>query len=186
MKTNTPLKSACKQYEEDLVLHYYGENSDSERRNLESHLADCDSCRLFLDDLRRLLPSMTQTEEMPQNFWDSYYRETLSKLTRHDEKKYWWRSLLAPMQNWMVPALGSVAAAALVIGVMFGNDNLKTFVEPRVENIPQEILADKNQLEFFKSMELIESLSKLEAQEEPKTQVITPDLRRVSLPGRVA
>jgi hypothetical protein len=90
------------------------------------------------------------------------------------------------MQTWMVPALGSVAAAVLVIGLMFGNDNLKLFVEPQVEKIPQEILADKSQLEFFESMEILEALSKLEAQDEPKTDVINSDSRRAAVPGQVA
>ncbi|MGH7853716.1 MAG: anti-sigma factor family protein [Candidatus Binatia bacterium] len=185
MKINAPLKSACKQYEEDLVLHYYGENSEGERLNVERHLADCDSCRLFIEDLRKLLPRITQTEEMPQSFWDNYYRETVSKLTSYEEKKYWWRSFFAPMQNWMVPALGSLATAVLVVGLMFGNDNLKLFVEPQVERIPQEILADKNQLEFFESMEILEALSKLEAQDEPKTDVIKHDASRAGVLDQV-
>jgi hypothetical protein len=186
MKTSTSLKSACKQYEEDLVLHYYGENTEGERRNIELHLADCDPCRLFLEDLRKLLPRITQTEEMPQSFWDNYYRETVSKLTSYEEKKYGWRSFFAPMQTWMVPAFGSLAAAVLVIGLMFGNDKPKLFVEPPAERIPQEILADKNQLEFFESMEILEALSKLEAQDEPKTDVINGDASRAAVPGQVA
>ena len=180
MKTGTPLKSACKQYEEDLVLHYYGENSEGERSKVELHLAGCDPCRLFLEDLRKLLPQITQAEELPQSFWDNYYRETVSKLASYEEKKYWWRSLFTPMRTWMVPAFGSVVAAVLVIGLMFGNDNLKLFVEPQVEKIPQEILADRNQLEFFESMEILEALSKLEAQDEPKTDVINNDARRAA------
>ena len=186
MKTSAPLKSACKQYEEDLVLHYYGENSEGERHSVERHLADCDPCRLFLEDLRKLLPQITQAEEMPQSFWDNYYRETVSKLTSYDEKKYWWRSFFAPMRTWMVPAFGSLAAAVLVVGLMFGNDKLNLSVETRVERIPQEILADKSQLEFFESMEILEALSKLEAQDEPKTDVINHDAGRAAMPGQVA
>ena len=186
MKTSTPLKSACKQYEEDLVLHYYGENGEGERRNIERHLADCDPCRLFIEDLRRLLPRIMQVEEMPQSFWDNYYRETVAKLTSQDEKKYWWRSLFLPARTWMVPAFGSLAAAVLVVGLMFGNDNLKLLVEPQVEKIPQEILADKNQLEFFESMEILEALSKLEAQDEPKTDLINNDGGRAAALGQVA
>jgi len=186
MKSSTPLKSACKQYEEDLVLHYYGENSEGERRNIELHLADCDPCRLFIEDLRKLLPRITQAEEMPQSFWDNYYRETVSKLTSYEEKKYWWRSFFTPTRTWLVPAFGSLAVAVLVVGLMFGNDKLNLSVEPQVERIPQEILADKNQLEFFESMEILEALSKLEAQDEPKTDVIKHEASRASVLGQVA
>ena len=184
MKTGTSLKSACKQYEEDLVLYYYGENSEHERCHIERHLGACDPCRLFLEDLHKLLPQITQAEEMPQSFWDNYYRETVSKLTRYEEKKHWWRGFFAPMQTWMVPAVGSLAAAVLVIGLMFGNNRPKS-VEPPLERIPQEILADRNQLEFFESMEILEALSKLEAQDEPKTDVIDGAGRRPAAPGQV-
>jgi hypothetical protein len=68
----------------------------------------------------------------------------------------------------------------LVVGLMFGKDNIKLFVEPRAEKIPQEIMADKNQLEFFESMEIIEALGKLEAQDEPKTETTPIDSTRAS------
>jgi predicted anti-sigma-YlaC factor YlaD len=123
-----PLASACKEYEEDLVLHYYGDNSEDERRKVEHHVTRCHACRHFLEDLQRLLPQMTHTETMPQSFWDNYYRETVSKLASHDERKNWWRSLLAPMHTWMVPAFGTLAVGVLVIGLMFGKSNLVSLV----------------------------------------------------------
>jgi putative zinc finger protein len=186
MNTNAPLASACKEYEEDLVLHYYGDNSEDERRKVERHLTGCHACRHFLDDLQRLLPQMTRTEAMPQSFWDNYYRETVSKLANQDERRNWWRSLLAPMQTWMVPACGTLAVAVLVIGLMFGKSNLVSLVEPQPEKIPQEILADRNQLEFFESLDILEALNKLEAQDEPKTDVINSDANRAGLRGQFA
>lgn len=178
MKTGAPLASACKEYEEDLVLHYYGENSEDEKRKINSHLAHCHSCREFIDDLQRLLPQIAQTEELPQSFWDHYYRETVAKLAIQDERKNWWRSFLAPVQNWMVPAFGTLAVGVLVVGLMFGKSNLISLVEPRPEKIPQEILADKDQLEFFESLDMLEALSRLEAQDEPKTDAPNHDATR--------
>ena len=186
MKTDTPLARACKEYEEDLVLHYYGDNDEEERRKVELHLAGCVSCRHFIDDLKRMLPQIARAETMPQSFWDSYYRETVSKLKTHDEQKNWWRAIFAPRQTWMVPAFGTVAVVLLVVGLMFGKSNLISLVEPHTEKIPQEILADKNQLEFFHSLDIIEALSKLEAQDEPKTDVIHSDVDRASLRGQIA
>jgi hypothetical protein len=169
MKVSTPLEGACKQYEEDLVLHYYGDIAEGEQVRIERHLAECDPCRRFLADLRSLLPQITRSEELPRSFWDSYYRETLAKLAAHDEKKFWWRSWFVPVRGWMMPAFGTLTAAVLVIGLMFGKDNLKLFVDPKMEKIPQEIMADQNQLEFFKSMDMLEALDNLEAQDEPKS-----------------
>ena len=185
MKARAPLASACKQYEEDLVLHYYGETSHDERSKIENHLADCMSCKSFLDDLRRLLPQITQTEKMPQSFWDNYYRQTVAKLADYDERKFSWRAFFASMRMWMVPAFGTVAAAVLVVGLMFGKDNIKLFVKPTAERIPQEIIADKNQLEFFESMEIIEALGKLEAQDEPKTDVTPSASTSASLRAQI-
>jgi len=39
MKTPMPLQSACKEFEEDLVLYYYGETSEEERRRVGQHLS---------------------------------------------------------------------------------------------------------------------------------------------------
>ena len=137
MTMDRPLEGACRKYEEDLVLYYYDEIADQERSNVDRHLASCDGCKRFLDDLRSLLPQMTRTEELPQSFWDNYYRQTLAKISHHEEKKQRWRSWLAPVQSWVMPAFGTVAVAVLVVGLMFGNDNLRLFVEPAAEKLPQ-------------------------------------------------
>ena len=98
-KSNSPLESACKKYEEDLVLYYYGEQSDSERRRIDQHLAGCHACRRFVDDLRGLLPHIAQPQELPQSFWDNYYRETIAKLEQQEERRKWWRTLFAPIDR---------------------------------------------------------------------------------------
>ncbi len=48
MTSNVPFDSACKSFEEDLVLYYYGEISDTERRPIEQHLSSCQSCQQIL------------------------------------------------------------------------------------------------------------------------------------------
>ena len=186
MSMDRPLEGACQKYEEDLVLYYYGEIADTERASVDRHLASCKACKRFLDDLGRLLPQMTRIEELPAAFWDNYYRQTLAKLARYEQKKQRWRSWLSPVHSWMMPAFGTVAVAVLVVGLIFGKDNLRLFVEPGVEKLPQEIIADRNQLEFFKSMDMLEALGKLEAQEETKSDGPRTDIERVAGPGQVA
>jgi predicted anti-sigma-YlaC factor YlaD len=159
------LKNACKEYEEDLVLYYYGENNDAERRRVGQHLAACERCRLFVEDLHRLLPQMAKAEEMPQSFWDNYCRETMAKLAEQEERRNRWRSWLAPARTWMVPAFGTVAGMVLVVGLLFGQGNLGYFLDRASRSIPEEIIADRNQLEFFKTMDMLESLEKLEYQD---------------------
>jgi predicted anti-sigma-YlaC factor YlaD len=170
MTSNVPFDSACKSFEEDLVLYYYGETSYAERRPIEQHLSGCQSCRRFVDDLRRLLPQMARSEEFPQSFWDAYYHETVAKLAQQRERKYWWRNLWAPMKVWMLPAFGTMAIAVLAIGLVLGKSNLPSFTDTSPKNFPQESLSDAKQLEFFESMDMLESLSKLEEQDDQKAE----------------
>ena len=67
-RTDT-LRTACKDFEEDLVLYYYGDDSEAERSRVEGHLQSCASCHAFLDDLRKLLPQMVKPTDLPQSFW---------------------------------------------------------------------------------------------------------------------
>ena len=84
MKQRAPLQSACKSFEEDLVLYYYGETDEVEQRRVQQHLSQCVSCQGFLDDLRRWLPQIAKSEPMAPAFWDDYYRETVTKLARQE------------------------------------------------------------------------------------------------------
>jgi predicted anti-sigma-YlaC factor YlaD len=165
MEKVAPLKSACKNFEEDLVLHYYGENSETDRRRVEQHLLSCLPCRSFLDDLHRLLPQITQHAVLPQAFWDDYYRETVAKLALREERKFRWQDLFAPIRLWMVPAFGTVAIAILAIAIIVGKGGVTTLLDRPTAEIPQEILVDSNQLEFFKSLDMLESLGRLEHQD---------------------
>jgi hypothetical protein len=168
MKRVMPLEGACKSFEEDLVLYYYRESGDEDRGRIERHLSGCSGCLHFVDDLRRLLPAMAKSEELPQSFWDGYYRDTLAKLAERENRKYRWRDLFAPMKVWMFPAFGTAAMAVLAVALLFGNGDFQWTGDRRSDVIPQEIMADANQLEFFKSMDLLESLRKLEEQDEQR------------------
>jgi Putative zinc-finger len=157
------LQIACSDFEEDLVLHYYGDGSEAERNRVEAHLQTCVACRAFLEDLRKLLPQMAKPNDLPQSFWDSYYRETVEKLAALEERKFWWRNLFAPMRAWMLlPAFGTAGVAVLAVALIFGKGHWNFSWKQPGESIPQEILVDTNQLEFFKSMDMLEALSKLE------------------------
>ena len=180
MKNFASLKSACKSLEEDLVLYYYGENSEADGRRVERHLAECVCCRRFVDDLRGLLPQMAKSQELPQAFWDSYFRETVAKLREQEERKFRWREVFTPMKSWLVPAIGTAAVTILAIGLVLGKGTLPSFIGKASESLPQEVIADANQLEFFTSLDMLESLSRLEEQEGGK---IEPPSDRSSLSG---
>ena len=168
------MPNACKEFEEDIVLHYYGEGSAAELKRVEEHIALCAPCRKFSDDLRRLLPQATQTEELPQSFWDDYRREVMHKIAEQEERRSWWRDLFAPMQSWAVPAFAG--AMVLALGITFTLDKIawNPAGEPQPLPIPQEILSDPNSVEFFKSLDLVEALRKLEEIEGSKSDPKAP------------
>lgn len=172
MERKPTLENACREFEEDLVLYYYGDGAEEERNRVEVHIRNCARCRRFVDDLRRLLPQMAQPESLPQTFWDDYYRETVAKLAAQRERSSWWRHLLTPLHGWTLPVFATAAVAVLTVGLLIerGPWNFQS-VGARA-NIPQEILTDAGQLEFFKSLDMIESLSSLEAQDGQKEAVV--------------
>src|SRR3989338_1013869 len=77
---NDLIRRACKEFEQDLVLYYYGERGREESKELENHLEGCGSCRQFLADLRRLLPLTVKPDDPPQPFWENYSKEMQERL----------------------------------------------------------------------------------------------------------
>jgi hypothetical protein len=70
----------------------------------------------------------------------------------------------------MLPAFGTVAVAVLAIGLLLGKGDSTRFAEKSSDAIPQEILADANELEFFESLDMFIWLSKLKEQDEQTTR----------------
>lgn len=168
MKSKEALETMCKGLEEDLVLYYYGEIADDEKRRIDQHLGNCSGCGRFLEDLHRLLPQMAAPQELPQSFWDNYYRETIQKLAHQREAGFQWRKLFAPMRMWMIPAFGTAVVAALAFGLILSKGNLNSLYDQPQERIPRELVTDTEQLEFFRSMDMLESLSAIEQLETSK------------------
>ena len=170
-KDRLALENACGEFEADLVLYYYGEGLESERQRVESHVETCQRCGRFLADLRGLLPQMSKSAELPRAFWDDYYREMIHKLDQERERKPWWRSLIASFGGWTVPAFGTAAVAVLAVVLVFGKGDWSSTSNPEPqESIPQELLSDTGRLEFFNSLDLLESLAALENMEGSKSE----------------
>ena len=101
-QNNTSAAAACTQWEEDLVLHYYGELRGSEHAAVEDHVRGCQPCRFYLKELESILPLTVKPDEPPQAFWDDYSREMRRKLTAAREEK-----IMVAKSSVILSALGN-------------------------------------------------------------------------------
>lgn len=157
------LSGACKEFEQELVLYYYGEHGGEERKKVEKHLEACASCRQFLEDLRRLLPLTVKPDEPSLPFWESYSREMRTKLASLGQKNRWRSALVSLFRPWSVPALATAVVLILALTLTFGKRIWRPQDFPVEEAGLMEILPMAENVEFFKTMDLLDSLDLLEA-----------------------
>jgi hypothetical protein len=155
-------KAACENLEQDVVLYYYEELAEPDRGKIISHLETCRACSLYLKQLETLLPITQKPDEPPPAFWDDYSRELRHKLTQVKDKKSWWRSLLALLQPWTVPAFATVALMILAVTLTLGKGFWRAKNALPDDEAFMELLPVAENLEFFKTMEVLDALDVLE------------------------
>jgi hypothetical protein len=154
--------NACKPFEEDLVLYYYGELGGNERAALESHLSVCQPCQLYLKELETILPLAVKFDTPPQPFWDDYSREMRLKLAAASERKSWWRSLALSLQPWAIPVSATATVALLALALTFGKGLWSAREVSQDDTDVVELLPMAENLEFFKTMEVLDAMDFLE------------------------
>ena len=157
-----PASQPCRDLEEDLVLYYYDELSESDRRSCETHLKDCEYCRASLAAMSKLLPIITAHDEPPPAFWNDYSRELRQKLDLAAERKSWWRriaNLFAPIP---IPALATGAVLLLALTLTLGKGLWQSSTSAPDDESFMEVLPIAEQLDFFSDMELLDNLDLLE------------------------
>lgn len=160
---NYPLQRSCKEFEEDLVLYHYGECGPAEQGRIEKHLEDCGGCNRFLADLSRLLPLTVKPDEPPEPFWASYSGEMRAKLTAAEQRGAWREALVSLLPPWRVPALAAALVLILALTLTLSKRAWRAPDLSSEEEAMMEILPMAENLEFFRAMELLDSLDFLEA-----------------------
>ena len=155
--------TACETFEQELVLYYYGELGNTERNQVDTHIAGCEPCRLYLKQMASVLPITVAADDPPQAFWDDYSREMRHKLAALHESQSWWRSLLSSFQPWMAPVLATTAVVLLALTFTFGNKAWRANELPQDEESFMEILPMTENLEFFSNMEVLDAMDMLES-----------------------
>ena len=154
---------ACTQWEEDLVLYYYGELGGSERAAVEDHVRGCEPCRFYLKELESILPLTVKPDEPPQAFWDDYSREMRRKLAAGQREK-----ILVAKSSVILSALGNSRLCHGGCGHLgVDPDSRKGILElqgsrRRTMKLFMEILPAAENLEFFKTMEVLDAMDFLE------------------------
>jgi hypothetical protein len=102
--------------EDDLVLHYYGEMTSSEKAATASHLGSCGVCRAEYVRLQRVLGVLDESAvspEVPPSFERTVWARLEPRLAGHP-RQGWMSWLLSP-----APLALAAAVAVLVVGAFF-------------------------------------------------------------------
>jgi len=156
------ISKACKNLEEDLVLYYYGELTGPARADVESHLKNCDSCRLSLGEMSKLLPMTVEPDEPPQAFWDNYSREMRRKLDAVVESETWWEKIAAVFRPLPMPVLATGAVVLLALTLTFGRGLWQSSAPSSDDAAFMEALPMAENLDFFTNLELLDNMDLLE------------------------
>jgi anti-sigma factor RsiW len=76
-RTEDPL--VCREFVELVTGYLEGTLPESDRARMDAHLAECDGCAGYLEDMRRLVGTMHETPEPPP---DDATREALLRAFR--------------------------------------------------------------------------------------------------------
>ena len=162
MVQHTKTAAACDQFEQELVLYYYGELGRADRSQVESHIAGCEPCRLYLKEMASLLPLTVAADEPPQAFWDDYSWEMRHKLAAAREKSSWWHATLSLFRPWAVPVFATTAVIALALTLTLTRGLWSTKETSQDEEAFMEALPMTENLEFFSNMEVLDTMDLLE------------------------
>lgn len=153
-------KTACDEFETDLVLYAYGKIGDVERASIEAHLDACASCRARQDRLLEELATAPLDFPPPQ-FWDDYSRELRQKLAAIDEGRRNGLRWLPPLSFGGITAMAAGFVVVIALGMSLqhtlfsSRDDLQEEAAVQ-EDAMMEVLPIVQNLEFFESMHYLE------------------------------
>jgi hypothetical protein len=156
------LSTPCRTFEQDLVLLHYGDLEGAERAALQSHLNGCAGCTGYLSELGKLLPLTIKADDPGQAFWDDYSRQLRHKLEAAAERKSWWPSLAVLFQPRLLSATACAAVVVIALAFTLGRGLWPTTDLPHDDAAMMEALPVAENLEFFRSMDVLDDLDLLE------------------------
>ena len=156
-------RRACKDFEEDLILYYYRDGTETVWGRVESHLASCVLCRRFLEELQSLLPGTAEADEPSPAFWQSYSQEMREKLAAAEERRGWRQAISLLFRPWPVPAVATALILALALTLTLTKGRWPAHETPPQERELLEMISVTDNLEFFDSLDFLDSMDLLES-----------------------
>ncbi len=105
----------CKKYEERIILYLYGELSEKEKAEVESHIQECAECAQDLAYTQKVFQALDEAQvAVPEANWEKCWKRIDSGIPEKPKRK---KSFLAVPQ-WAYAAAGLLAV--LVVGIIIG------------------------------------------------------------------
>ncbi|HKY08108.1 MAG TPA: hypothetical protein VJQ55_07705 [Candidatus Binatia bacterium] len=155
--------SPCREHEENLVMFHYGDLDGRDKLTLQEHLCRCASCTNYLDELAALLPLALKIDQPPETFWSDYTRELRRKLDGSTEHRSWVQALRDYFQPRWLPAAATAGVIALAVTFTLGQRTWWSDDPSQQEAAIMEMLPVAENLEFFKTMDVLDNLDLLES-----------------------
>jgi hypothetical protein len=108
----------CKKYREQIVLYHYGDLSESERTELESHIGVCRECAHDFADTKEVLNLLNESkeEQVPEADWNKCWNTVSTdialKVKKPESKK------LSLFPGWVYAGAGLILI--FVLGIAIG------------------------------------------------------------------
>ena len=105
----------CKEYEEKIILHLYGELDEKERAELENHINECPECFRDFAYTREVFKALDKSKEkIPEANWEKCWREI--DAGAHKKPALQKSSFLFPRWAYAAAALLLVFVLGAIIG----------------------------------------------------------------------
>jgi len=154
----------CEGYAEDLVLLHCGALRGAERDGVLSHVHNCAGCAGYAETLRRALPLAIEDEAPGRKFWRNYSRELRLKLDAAVGEKPRAPGAAAAFRAPFLPVAATAAIVVIALALTFGRG---LWPNPQAgagdDSVMLEALPSAENLEFLRSMDLLDNLDLLEA-----------------------
>jgi hypothetical protein len=156
---------ACHNQKENLVMYAYGEMDSNSGKEIQNHLAVCDSCRGEYQRLLSLLGKIRETVTPPE-LSSQQVKSLVTNIKwnlKNRQKDKWWRRYLDFKPSHMIPAVATACILIVTAGI-FGYlkiDNIRE-LQPYADHQSEELMLSDRDLEIVKNLDLLKEMDAIQ------------------------